>query len=298
MSSTIKHLSLGLLIGLVTAALIISGLIYLGASATPEPVISLPSILQSATFTHTPVPLTSTTTNTPASTFFPPSRTNTPTPSATLTALDQLLASGQIAFGGPLSPDQQIRLYVSSLEFIAPTTRQAKQVGVTINGVGYGSPSLICGPLSLAVLQNAGLIEDEQVIPFDFWLLNPYISQGRALLNRVFPADQYENNLIETPLNKFDWTAYPLQPGDFLYIRHGSWGNFDHMLVVTRVDNLGRRYAVTNFNTPDGFIIDEALLYDPNDRKTGLFHTWTKAAYSSQGATGFGGFESWRRRPP
>jgi hypothetical protein len=212
--------------------------------------------------------------------------------------IDQMIQDGRFVLSGPLSPDQQRRLYQSALEFIAPTTKQSKQVGVTINGVGYGSPSLICGPLSVAILQNAGLIDDPDVVPHDFWLLNPYIPQDRALLNRVFPWQKYENKLFEVPLNKFDWKNYPLEPGDFLFIKHGSWGNFDHMLVVTRVDNLGRRYSVTNFNTPDGFIINETMLYDPNDPTAGIFHTWTARANAVDGATGFAGFESWRLRRP
>jgi hypothetical protein len=212
--------------------------------------------------------------------------------------MEQMILDGQIAFSGPLTPDEQIRLYQSSLEFIAPTTKQAKQVGVTINGVGYGSPSLICGPLSLAILQNAGLIEYDDVSPWDFWLLNPYIGKDRALLKRVFPPGKYENELLGIPLREIDWKAYPLEPGDFLYIKHGSGGNFDHMLVVSRVDRYGRRYAVTNFNTPEGFIIDETLLYDPNDSSIGIFHIWTEKANSVQGSTGFGGFESWRQRRP
>jgi hypothetical protein len=155
---------------------------------------------------------------------------------------------------------------------------------------------LICGPLSLAILQSAGLIESEDIIPYDFWLLNPFIGKDRALINRVFPKEKYEDILFRPPINKFDWSAQPLQPGDFLFIKHGTGGNFDHILVVNRVDRQMRAYSVTNFGTPDGYIIDEVVLYDPNDPNVGIFHTWTEKENAALGSTGFGGFELWRLR--
>ena len=102
--------------------------------------------------------------------------------------------------------------------------------------------------------------------------------------------------MIETPLNKVDWKATPLQPGDFVFIWHGSGGNFDHMLVVNRVDSLGRAYAVTNFGTTEGYIIAETMLYDPQDPAPGIFHTWTQERDAILGSTGFGGYELWRMR--
>jgi hypothetical protein len=65
-------------------------------------------------------------------------------------------------------------------------------------------------------------------------------------------------------------------PGDFVYIYSGTQGNFEHMLVVNRVDYQGRAYSVTNYNTEKGFIIDEVLLYDPNDPTVGIFEQWAK----------------------
>ena len=209
-----------------------------------------------------------------------------------------MIANGEIVITGPLDREQQVKLYEASIQFIAPTFRESKLVGEKINGVGYGSPTIICGPLALAILQNAGLIEYQDVVPYDFWLLNPYISKDRALINRVFPQDEYEDTLFKTPINKFDWTAEPLLPGDFLFIKHGTGGNFDHMLVVNRVDSLGRAYAVTNFGTENGYVINEMPLYDPNDPTVGLFHTWTAKQNSLLGSTGFGGFEVWRLRSP
>jgi hypothetical protein len=112
----------------------------------------------------------------------------------------------------------------------------------------------------------------------------------------VFPADLYNHLTIATPINTVDWDAAPLEPGDFVFIWHGTGGNFDHMLVVNRVDRQGRAYSVTNFGTSDGYIIAETMLYDPADPSAGIFHEWTKEKDAILGSTGFGGYEIWRLR--
>jgi len=298
--SNLKYLSIGLIIGLIIAGLLLAGLVL----AVPEnsPISTfLPFPTDTPTFlpaTLTPtVTATYTVTHSPTATITP-SSTLTPTPTNTPTVPELMIRDGELLITGPLTREEQIKLYETSIRFIARTTRESKQVGEEINGVGYGSPTLICGPLSLAILQGADLIEYEAVVPYDFWLLNPYIPKDRTLVKRVFPEDQYEDTRFKTPLNKFDWAAYPLQPGDFIYIDRGTGGNFDHMLVVNRVDSQMRTYAVTNFGAPDGYIIDEVMLYDPNDPNAGIFHTWTEKQFSQLGSTGFGGFEVWRLRSP
>jgi hypothetical protein len=315
MRSDIKFLGLGLTIGISIAGLAITGLLALNFFTSPAPVIPIPPVIISSTPTLpietaiaetlavTKTPTTIPNTDSPTFTVTPTAArtdtpTSTPSPTATLTVAEQMIVSGDLFLTGPLTRGEQIRLYESSIQFISPTTKESKVIGEALNGVGYGSPTLICGPLSLAIMQGAGLIEYQDVIPYDFWLLNPYISKDRALINRVFPEEKYENTLFKTPLNQFDWRSYPLHPGDFLFIRHGTGGNFDHMLVVNRVDSQGRVYAVTNYYTPDGYIINEALLYGPNDFSIGLFAKWTEKQNSITSSTGFGGFEIWRQRMP
>ena len=300
MRADIKYLAIGLLIGIIVASLAMLGLV-LAAPGTSPVAIYLPN----PTDLPTRISATPTSTVVAATTLLPsPTTTSTPapTPALTLTSgladADSMINNGELVLTGPLTREQQIKLYEASLQFIARTTKASKQLGEKINGVGYGSPTLICGPLSLAILQAANLIEYKDVAPHDFWLLNPYISKDRALINKVFPEDNYESVRFKTPLNKFDWSTYPLEPGDFIYIDHGTGGNFDHMLVVNRVDKDRRAYAVTNYGTDDGYIINEALLYDPNNPKIGLFHMWTEEQFAQMGSTGFGGFEVWRLRSP
>jgi hypothetical protein len=298
MRADLKYLGIGLLIGLCSTSLFMVAVVFASGNPFTQPTVipvapTLTSVVQIFTETPTPSP-EPTFTPTPTNIIFP---TQTPiTPSATLEAVEQMLANGQISISGPLTREQQIALYRSSLKFIAPSARESQQVGESINGKGYGSATLICGPLTLAIMQGGGLISNQTVVPYDFWLLNPYIEKDRALIERIFPAAQYEDTLFKTPINKFDWIAFPLKPGDFLFIRHGTGGNFDHIIVVNRVDSQMRAYAVTNYGTPDGFIINEVMLYDPEDASAGMFHTWTHEQNAILGSTGFGGFEIWRLR--
>lgn len=204
-----------------------------------------------------------------------------------------MIANGEIQITGPYSREQQIKLYEASLRFIAPTYEQAKQMSVLVNHVRFSDPSTTCGPLSISVLQAAGLL-GEDFEAHDFFLLNPSLPKDRDIANKFFPPELYTSTRYRTRIDEFDWKANPLMPGDFVYIYHGTGGNFDHMLVVNRVDAQGRAYSVTNYGTEQGFIINEAVLYDPNDPTAGLFKVWTKRANQVLGSTGFSGVEIWR----
>ncbi len=292
MRTTIKYLGLGMFIGMGATALV-------GAAAFfALPAVSFPVQIPTPTVSHSPTapPMPSFTPSpspTPLPTFTPTAVPPTPT----LTETERLIQDGGLHFAGPLTNVEQIRLYEASLKYIAITSADSHRVSKEINGVGYGDPDNICGPLAIAILRDAGILPPE-TSPHDFWLLDPLQVSGQQILKATVPSERYDYTKTITPINKMDWKTFPLVPGDFLFLWHGSWGNFDHMLVVTRVDKDLRTYAVTNYGTPDGFIIDEALLYDPNDPSAGLFHTWTRERDAILGSTGFGGFELWRRRAP
>jgi hypothetical protein len=259
--------------------------------AGPAPA-ALPSLQTATLLIDSPTPPPSPTSPPPA----------TPTliavalsPSATMDAVQAAIEAGGILFAGPLSNAQQVRLYQSSLAYVEPTARGSIEESKQINGVGYGDPSNICGPLAIAILRDAGLIP-AGTVPHDYWLLNPDVSEDKMKLNHIFPPTEYSRSRVLSPINKIDWQKDPLLPGDFLFIWHGSGGNFDHMLVVSRVDKAQRAYAVTNFGTSGGYIIAETLLYDPADPNQGIFHTWTAQRDAILGSTGFGGFDLWRWR--
>jgi hypothetical protein len=117
------------------------------------------------------------------------------------------------------------------------------------------------------------------------------------VINKVFPPEEFSDRRFNQPINQFDFTKFPLQAGDFLYLYAGRSGTFEHMLTVTRVDDQGRAYSVTNYDVaPESFVIEEVLLYDPNQPGTGKFYDWTNHKNEKLGLTGFGGFELWRRK--
>jgi hypothetical protein len=305
MRSIARDLALGLAIGMSGTALVVLGIFFSGAvtGMTPSGVgTSTVTVIPSETAAHPTPPPTSTI----ASTLTPiPILANVPAtptdaaPTATHTP-DPVLAainSGDLIFTGPLSNAHQVAVYRSSLYYVGATARQSKVIAKQINGVGYGDPTNICGPLAIAIMRDAGLVNPE-ITPHDFWLLDPNATTDKRFLTEAFPTDRFVHSKVETPINKVNWRETPLVPGDFLFIWHGSGGNFDHMLVVSRVDNGLRTYAVTNFGASDGYIIAEALLYDPNDPNAGLFHTWTKERQAILGSTGFGGYELWRSVQP
>jgi hypothetical protein len=208
-----------------------------------------------------------------------------------------LLESGYLVQTGPLSLRGLFRLYDASIKYIRQTSDSSRILGEEINGKGYGSPSDICGPLSIAILQDAGLV-DSSLDPHRFWLLNPDVWDDRRLLDNAFTPERFENIHYKVKLNKVDWDETPLQPGDFVYIYAGTGGNFEHMLVVNRVDANGRAYAVTNHKTENGFIISEVLLYNPSNSYVGMFPVWTARPNAETGSTGFAGFEIWRMKSP
>ena len=110
-----------------------------------------------------------------------------------------------------------------------------------------------------------------------------------------FPQLEYDYIRVEESVGSYDWAKNPLLPGDWLYlfVRKGvsKYDGFDHMLVVTRVDDRGRAYSVTNINKGDGFVIQEELLYDPRRPNLGLFAELTNDDLRKElGMTGTAGF--------
>ena len=78
-----------------------------------------------------------------------------------------------------------------------------------------------------------------------------------------------------------------------------NYTGFDHMIVVTRVDERGRAYSVTNVNHGNGFVIREELLYDPKRPGEGLFYDLTNDELRKElGMTGTAGYLLIRAKEP
>ena len=158
----------------------------------------------------------------------------------------------------------------------------------------------MCGPLAIAELRDAGLL-NRTIDPHDFWLLRP--DTNAETIRRTFPAEHFEHFRFTQSIRDFDFTKFPLKTGDLLYLYAGEEGTFEHILTVTRVDEEGRAYTVTNLNTqpyPDYYyVIREVMLYDPHQPGAGQFYEWTDETTNNWiGLTGFGGFEVWRFAAP
>ena len=300
-SADLKYLGYGFGIGAVLASLFFAGFFFFipqinvfGARNTPTP----PNMLAAINQPTAAVTLTSQPMLTPIEIIAAtPTLGSIPTPvplfTATLTVAETKIASGEIAIMGPLTREQQLKLYEASLFFIAPTYKESKKMSELINNARFSDPNTTCGPLSIAILKKAGILS-EDLVAHDFFLINPDLGKDRSVIKNVFPSEQYTDTRYKVRIDQFDWRANPLVPGDFIYIYSGTGGNFEHMLVVNRVDSQGRAYAVTNYDTEQGFVIDEALLYDPADSNAGLFSRWTEKQFQKLGSTGYAGYEVWR----
>lgn len=215
------------------------------------------------------------------------SATETKMPTATSTSIPPTATATASATPAPLSALEEI-----SLQYLAKSdtdaTIIAQNLGYLINGA---HASNMCGPLAATILREGGVISPYTNL-YDFWLLNPRTHQ--EILKSTFPTSRFNLTEIRTPILDYDFSENPLKTGDFLYLYAGPNGNFEHMFTVTRVDEEGRPYTVTNLNTDEGYIIDEFMLYDPNAPEEGLIYRWNNRDYDDLGLTGSGGFDLWR----
>lgn len=204
-----------------------------------------------------------------------PARTETalPTPVSSVTPLPNPTALP--------APELDARQYIATTE--ADAIQVARQLNYLAND---GHPSNMSGPLALAILRAAGIVSAD-VNLHDFWLLNPRL--GTHLLETTFPRRDFLWFQTPTAARAFDFSSFPLQAGDLLYLYAGPGDTFEHFLVVTRVDAGGKAFTVTSHNTPQGYVIEELLLAD-------LFTAWAEPQNRSLGLAGSGGFSLWRQR--
>ncbi len=186
-------------------------------------------------------------------------------------------------------------LYHTSLRFIADTPEEADQVAREIDFLA-GEKEVagnMCGPLSIAILKDGGLLPEETDV-HDAWLLCAHENRENCfgmetLTKSYFPPDEYEYKRVYENVKDYDFKSNPLQPGDWMYLYTYIHG-YDHMLVVTRVDERGNPYTVTNVDWGEGFVIQEMKLYDVDNPEEGLFYELTKIERRRIGMMGTAGF--------
>ncbi len=238
-----------------------------------------------AIHTDTPEP-TLTSTQTPTPTVMPSPTAVPPTLTPTMTDFERAA----------------LRLYKASLNYIADTPQEALEV---VKGIGfldgtYENPSNACGPLTVAIMRDGGFLPEDTPVK-NMWLLCPRKEEmpecdGMRTLNRVyFPPEDYDYIRIRENVKNYDFVENPLRVGDWLYLfvlkGVSAYEGFDHMIVVTRVDENGAAYSVTNIDHGEGFIIQEELLYDPTRPGIGLFYELSNDELRKElGMTGTAGF--------
>lgn len=196
--------------------------------------------------------------------------------------------------GHVLSNEQRRRLKEAAYTFIAPDLQSARQMAIQIDFIEGRNEdaSTMCGPLAIAILQHAGLL-GPWVRRHDFWLLNPKLNLRPV--QDTMPEILYDWYEFNTPIVENDWTDFPLMAGDMVYLHAGPGDTFEHVLVVTDVDEHGRAYTVSNFFVVNGTIIEKRLLYDPGAPGTGQFAAWAdRSVRNKYGNTGNGGWRVWR----
>lgn len=185
-------------------------------------------------------------------------------------------------------------LHEESLKYLAFTPEEADSIARRIGFIDgrNESASNACGPLSIAILRDGGLLPADLNI-HDSWILclrdREDCSGLETLQKKFFSPDHYDYIRVTESVREYDFVSNPLQPADWLYL-YACCNGFDHMLVVTRVDDDGAAYTVTNLDRGDGFTIVEEKLYDPNNPGEGLFYELTDKERGFLGLSGNGGF--------
>lgn len=193
-----------------------------------------------------------------------------------------------------LTKAQRQRLVTASYRYLAPDDISATQMAIAIDFVEgpFEGASNMCGPLSVRILQDADLL-GRWVSRNDFWLLNP--RDNLDTLRETFPSELYHWFSYDSPFVDHDFSAQPLMAGDFIYLTASPSDTFEHIFVVTRVDSEGRAYTVSNFLTAAGMVIEERLLYDPQEPGIGQVYDWAdRSIRNTIGITGSGGYQIWR----
>jgi len=197
--------------------------------------------------------------------------------------------------GDPAEQSQEEALYQASLKFIAETPEEADLTAKKIDYMAgeTETASNMCGPLTIAILNEAQWFEPK-ADAHQAWLLcareNREDCFGVEILKKVyFPPDEYDYIRVYDSVRDYDFLSNPLQPGDWMYLFTYIHG-YDHMLLVTRVDEKGNPYTVTNVDWGEGFVISEIKLYDTENPEEGLFYELTKIERRRIGMMGTAGF--------
>ena len=220
------------------------------------------------------------------------------TPQPTQTAPIQPTPTKDPLTGSVLNQNQLDRLAAAAAACISPDTASADATVGTMNFAAGANASLTHSLLSIAILQNAGLLSP--YLPLnDLWLASPLPETNESIYKEAFPVERYEWKRDFTPMAEINYAVDPMMPGDLVYT---FGGDYEHMFTVSRVDEKGRAYTVQNVergylnDDPDdtSFVIVETLLYDPALPGIGMVYEWADDFNRKLGLTGTEGYLRFR----
>jgi hypothetical protein len=183
--------------------------------------------------------------------------------------------------------------------YLANNTRAANKVAERIDWLGAGGnegAATMCGPLAWALMADAGAfppgVGGWSSGPKSYWLAKPS-ENGRPW--SLFEPESYHVYHFERPLGSFDFGDWPLYAGDFFYT-YSRGDGFDHMVLVTEVDQAGNIYVITNrvWEHPEKkFTIERVVFANLYDPAIGVAkNDWH--ADRLNGRTGHAGFDVFR----
>jgi hypothetical protein len=183
--------------------------------------------------------------------------------------------------------------------YLATDTESANQVAERIDWLGAGGREAavtMCGPLVWAQMQDAAVfppgVGGWSSGPKSFWLSKPS-ENGRPW--SLFSPESYSVYRIDWPLGLFDFGRWPLYPGDFIYT-YSKGDGFDHMVMVSEVDETGNIYVITNrvWEQPQQKLAIERVVFASlKDPGVGIAkNEWHTDRLN--GRTGHAGFEVFR----
>lgn len=187
------------------------------------------------------------------------------------------------------SPDRPVSSLEGMLSVHFKATTEEALEGLLVR-LDEEDPSSMDGPLAVAMMQETGLL-DPSIPPHRFWLLNAALDWRR--LEVILPHEDYlwmEKEGLISQINRMDFSFLP---GDLVYLIPERKEFIGKYILVTRVDDQGRVFTITNQYLPArrSFVVDEFLVYDPDQRDKGLI-----------GSLGilerYQGLILWRKRPP
>ena len=197
---------------------------------------------------------------------------------------------------GFLTTAQKARITFAAFAYLASDEEQTGRiVNILQKGDSSGVITSIGGPLAIAILRDAGVIDAGTDVSA-FWAIDAE-SLSRTF-EKTLMENQFTRHHFESSLGDYDFSIFLLQVTDVVVLNSSVEGMSNQIAVVTRVDEQNRVYSINNIETDAGMTIQEVMLYDPLLPGKGSLNDWTAGQSQTTGSPGTGGVDVWRVSSP